>query len=118
MKTDIAYAALPTGHECGERNGKTLIHSDDPAATTCGTYGCKKHSWVEWNPLHDDGDSRRLERACVKWLCGNIYGSDIRALEDACRVVRAIGTDAEDNAAVFALAVAIGKTMEGNDNAG
>jgi hypothetical protein len=77
----------------------------------------------EWNPLHDDGDSRRLENACFRWMAEHEGKHDDlpkRVVSERSHVaeVRDYGTDEFVRAAVFALAVAIGKTMEGNDNAG
>ena len=101
MKQDIEYAALPMGNQ---------------VELLAGHY-----KWVNrakpFRPLTNDGDSRRLERACMRWSLakyghGSIpepFASLIEAVVDA----RTKGTDAEDNAAVLAWAVAIGKVIDG-----
>jgi hypothetical protein len=110
MKTDIEYAALLVA----DSMPRTELHK-------CGGLWMPSYGHY-WKPLGDDGDSRRLERACFRWTF-SAYGdgpipeplfSLIEAVVDA----RYKGSDAEDNAAVYLWAVAIGKTMEGNDNAG
>jgi len=62
MTTDrelLELAATAAGYEYGEINGafKARIEQD---VGTCGTYGCQKHQWRDWNPLTDDGDALRL----------------------------------------------------------
>jgi hypothetical protein len=111
MKTDIEYAALVM----------RPVEITDPVHSQC---------WIEYyiretNPLHDDGDSRRLEIACHKWMTinGCVAQSVYNAHWDYYEVW-GTGDPQAIRAAVFALAVAIGKTisagdaMEGNDNAG
>lgn len=55
----LELAAKAAGYEFGEINGtfKARIEQD---FGTCGTYGCQKHQWRDWNPLTDDGDALRL----------------------------------------------------------
>jgi hypothetical protein len=108
MKTDIEYAAMVMAerviHDCNDRGARITGQED------------------EWNPLQDDGDSRRLEIACIVWGQNNPrLSTATRAMVDAWnfRTDAWCTGDAEKiRAAVFALAVAIGKVMEGNDNAG
>jgi hypothetical protein len=107
MKTDIEYAALVMGerviHDCNELGARITGQED------------------EWNPLHDDGDSRRLEIACLNWI-GRVIecpkSVTLAYVEFTGFVCGAIDIQPEQyRAAVFALAVAIGKVMEGNNNA-
>jgi hypothetical protein len=106
MKQDIEYAALVMGerviHDCNDRGARITGQED------------------EWNPLHDDGDSRRLEIACMKGMHSNDSNVPVHVWETDCQLdyARRAGNAQEYRAAVFALAVAIGKTIEGNDNAG
>jgi len=95
MKTDIEYAALARGkvYDAGMRRF--------------------------WRPLEDDGDSRRLEIACLNALdrmmeCRASIHDAFKNYEDV-RIDVGL-TDEQYRAAVFALAVAIGKQMENNDN--
>jgi hypothetical protein len=108
MKTDIEYAALVMGerviHDCNDRGARITGQED------------------EWNSLHDDGDSRRLEIACLNWI-GRVIecpkSVTLAYAEFTGFICGAIGIQPEQyRAAVFTLAVAIGKVMEGNDNAG
>ena len=114
MKTDIEYAALVMGMPsriCNEWHNKgTLelyIEGIGPSDHLC---------WHPFNPLHDDGDSRRLERACMRWTF-SAYGDGpipepLVSLIEAVVDGRYKGSDAEDNAAVYLWAVAIGKVIE------
>jgi hypothetical protein len=113
MKTDIEYAALAMGFKHW-----TYLSGDD---TTQGIYILGGED--EWFcPLQDDGDSRRLEIACLNWLARAVPWPKVVTLayaEYSGFVCGSIGINPDNyRAAVLALAVAIGKTMEGNDNAG
>ena len=118
MRTDIEYAALVMG--------KTFEWYCRGANNPKGVANVPCLDGEEWKPLHDDGDSRRLEIACLRWMMDgesvvppSVWQHDSRL--DGARIA---GNADEYRAAVFALAVAIGKTisagdaMEGNDNAG
>lgn len=128
MKTDIEYAALPTGRRC-------LITGDAKVARIQldPPHDLAIECWGFWRPLHDDGDSRRLEAACRNWIARMIRmavdnGCDAEipyeiweardALDTLYESTEADVTAEQHCAAVLALAVAIGKVMEGNDNAG
>ena len=97
MKTDIEYAALVMGW----------------------TSVCMPEGADEWSPLDDDGDSRRLEVACQRWMMDgeSVVPSPVWQHDSWLDDARRAGSSEEYRAAVFALAVAIGKVMEGNDNA-
>jgi len=108
MKSDMEYAALVMGaswnEECQEF---TYPKIDGNMLVEC-----------TFNALHDDGDSRRLEIACNKWT--NTNGAEADTICDAhWNYVESWGEcDPQAiRAAVFALAVEIGKTIEGKDNA-
>jgi len=100
MKTDIEYAAMVMGEGFHVRSGAVFVdHKGSPWSP-------------QWEPLDDDGDSRRLEIACNKWT--NINGAD--TVCDA----HWNYVDSWDEwnpqairAAVFELAVAIGKVIDG-----
>ena len=103
MKTDIEYAALVMGRRVVVRNGQGLQINGGGLET----------GW--WRPLGSDGDSRRLEIACLRWIWSDdrevpvaVWGAESH-LEDA----RRAGSAEEYRAAVFALAVAIGKVIDG-----
>jgi hypothetical protein len=70
-----------------------------------------------WRPLEDDGDSRRLERACMHWLHSNETKVPVYVWELDCELddARRAGSPQEYRAAVFALAVAIGKVIDGGN---
>jgi hypothetical protein len=110
MKQDIEYAALVMGFDDAEWDAvtETIITVHLPGMRCF------------WNPLRNDGDSRRLEIACNKWT--NTNGAEADTICDAhWNYVESWGEcDPQAiRAAVFALAVAIGKVIdEGNDNAG
>ena len=105
MKTDIEYAALLVA----DSMPRTELHK-------CGGLWMPSYGHY-WNPLHDDGDSRRLERACFRWVGARLNDDalqrKLQPLIESVVAARYNGTDAEDNAAVFALAVAIGKVIYG-----
>jgi hypothetical protein len=108
MKTDIEYAALVMGerviHDCNEFGARITGQED------------------EWNPLHDDGDSRRLENACFRWMADHEGKHDElpkRVVSERSHLagVRDYGTDGPVRVAVFDLAVAIGKVIDGGSDA-
>jgi hypothetical protein len=113
MKTDIEYVALVMGITL-ERSAWVTIAPDFMYQLNMD--GSKK-LW-EFRPLHDDGDSRRLEIACLNTIYQR--NRETTSAWQALDTLRDSGKvdSGEYRAAVFALAVAIGKTMEGNDNAG
>ena len=55
----LEQAAKAAGYEYGEINDIPRARIEQ-AFGTCGTYGCQKHQWRDWNPLEDDGDALRL----------------------------------------------------------
>jgi hypothetical protein len=103
MKTDIEYAALVMGerviHDCNDRGARITGQED------------------EWNSLHDDGDSRRLEIACRNWVNANkekLTHAIYMLLGTIERMRHQIGTTAEQWRTVWHdLAVAIGKVIDG-----
>ena len=110
MKTDIEYAALLVK----DSMPRTELHK-------CGGLWMPSYGHY-WKPLEDDGDSRRLEIACLNWVNANKnrLTHDIYVLLGTLTLMRhQVDTTAERWRTVgHDLAVAIGKTMEGNDNAG
>jgi hypothetical protein len=111
MKTDIEYAALLVA----DSMPRTELHK-------CGGLWMPSYGHY-WNPLGDDGDSRRLEIASLNWIRYNhvtlTVAEAYKTLDDLRLRAGVNDVNAEQyRAAVFALAVAIGKTVEGNDNAG
>jgi hypothetical protein len=107
MKTDIEYAAMAMGFKHWAETG---------LATTQGLYILGGED--EWFcPLQDDGDSRRLENACFRWMMDgeSVVPPDVWQHDSWLDDARRAGNADEYRAAVFALAVAIGKTMEGSD---
>jgi hypothetical protein len=113
MKTDIEYAAMVMG--------KRLHHWDKQGAFIA-VDEAEDDAVCVFEPMHDDGDSRRLEIACLNWL-GRVIECPKSVTEAYAEfsgfVCGAIDIQPEQyRAAVFTLAVAIGKVMEGNDNAG
>jgi hypothetical protein len=110
MKQDIEYAALVMGFDDAEWDAvtETIITVHLPGMRCF------------WRPLEDDGDSRRLEIACMQGMHSNDSNVPVHVWETDCQLdyARRAGNAQEYREAVFALAVAIGKTMEGNDNAG
>jgi hypothetical protein len=102
MKTDIEYAALVMGG--------TAEYNVEQRLRVKGVAG-------PWNPLEDDGDSRRLEIACMQGMHSNDSNVPVHVWETDCQLdyARRAGNAQEYRAAVFALAVAIGKTMEGGE---
>jgi hypothetical protein len=107
MKQDIEYAARVMGerviHDCNEFGARITGQED------------------EWNPLHDDGDSRRLEIACLNWLARAVPWPKAVTLaytEYSGFVCGSIGINPDNyRAAVLALAVAIGKVIDGGSDA-
>ena len=114
MKSDMEYAALVMGRPfewyCRGANNPNGV-----ANVPC-------IDGVEWLPLHDDGDSRRLEIACLNWMdhmtdwcphsVSNAYAEYTGLVTHGVDI-----TPEQYRAAVFALAAEIGKVMEGKDNA-
>jgi hypothetical protein len=112
MKTDIEYAAMVMGKRLHHWDKQGLFIAVDEA---------EDDAVCVFEPMHDDGDSRRLEIACRNWVNANkdriTHGLGLIGTVELMR--HKMDTTAEQyRAAVFALAVAIGKTIEGNDNAG
>jgi hypothetical protein len=113
MKTDIEYAALTMG-------GEQILDRLDCGISVTDSDG-RHRSLPHFNPLHDDGDSRRLEIACLNWIGRVIECPKPASLAYAEFAGFLCGIDItpeQYRAAVFALAVAIGRVIEGNDNAG
>jgi hypothetical protein len=117
MKTDIEYAAMVVGI--------SLVFSG--AHASIKTESLNPYLWPIWRPERDDGDSRRLEIACLNWLPRAVpWPKEVTlAYAEFVGFLCSIDTTPEQyRTAVLALAVAIGKTisagdaMEGNDNAG
>jgi len=117
MKTDIEYAALPAG---------LTLHWHKVEKGLPPFYIRSETERPAWRPLEDDGDSRRLEAACMKWIADHGASladrgiANFEALEQAMLSAlsgRRIGYDTGDlqaiSASVFALAVAIGKVIDG-----
>ena len=105
MKTDIDYAALGGGVPL-----RTI-------ATHTGPRTEYRSQGREWNPLHDDGDSRRLEIACLNWI-GRVMECPKSVIEEYSEFIDFVRTSIDIRpeqyrAAVFALAVAIGKMIDG-----
>ena len=96
MKIDIEYAALVMGWRSA----------------------CMPEGADEFRPEHDDGDSRRLEIACLNWMdhmtdwcpqsVSNAYAEYTGLVTHGVDI-----TPEQYRAAVFALAVAIGKAIDG-----
>ena len=109
MKTDIEYAAMVIGPSNIAHHAECVEHY----AQRDGSDDCDC-----FQPLLDDGDSRRLEIECLDW--SGKYTEEFCIAWDALQDIREYGeaTPEQYREAVFALAVAIGKMMEGNDNAG
>jgi hypothetical protein len=104
MKTDIEYAALVDIPEYW-RDNKDYIDGFI--------------SSVDF--LYDDGDSRRLEIACLNWLGRVIECPKSLTLAYAEFAGFLCGIDItpeQYRAAVLALAVAIGKVIDGGSDAG
>jgi hypothetical protein len=103
MKTDIEYAALLVA----DSMPRTELHK-------CGELWIPSYGHY-WNPLGDDGDSRRLEIACIVWGQNNPRTSTLTtAMVNAWNFrtdAWCTGDAGNIRAAVFALAVAIGKTI-------
>jgi hypothetical protein len=106
MKQDIEYAALLVAGSMP----RTELHK-------CGGLWMPSYGHY-WNPLQDDGDSRRLEIVCLNWI-GRVLEcpkSVTLAYAEFAGFLCSIDIAPEQyRAAVFALAVAIGKTMEGGE---
>jgi hypothetical protein len=112
MKQDIEYAALVMGITL-ERSAWVTIAPDFMYQLNMD--GSKK-LW-EFRPLHDDGDSRRLEIACMSWCEGHIITvpeSVERAVSEVDRARRS-GNREWYRCSVFDLAVAIGKVISAGD---
>jgi hypothetical protein len=106
MKTDIEYAAL-------------LVADSMPRAELhkCGGLWMPSYGYY-WKPLEDDGDSRRLEIACLNWLGRVIECPKSLTLAYAEFAGFLCGIDItpeQYRAAVLALAVAIGKVIDGGE---
>jgi hypothetical protein len=115
MKTDIEYAALVMGDAV---KYKELVSSRIE-------FGLIKHTKHKgfyvgprpFDPEHDDGDSRRLEIACLNWI-GRVIecpkSVTLAYAEFTGFICGAIDIQPEQyRAAVFALAAAIGKVIDG-----
>jgi hypothetical protein len=104
MKTDIEYAAMVMGKRLHHWDKQGLFIAVDEA---------EDDAVCVFEPMHDDGDSRRLEIACLQAVC-NIPNNAIRTayMDFALRRMRKDITAESYRAAVFALAVAIGKVIE------
>jgi hypothetical protein len=130
MKTDIEYAALVMGIRVEPYRFVHPSISDDPTVTEgyvrvtsdginfLHRDGSNHFSSVFecfWNPLYDDGDSRRLEIACMKWMARHALSSEIEDADGDLEWFRRLAnnTPEEYRAAVLALAVAIGKVVDG-----
>jgi hypothetical protein len=104
MKTDIEYAALVMGFDDAELDAvtETIITVHLPGMRCF------------WRPLEDDGDSRRLEIACLQWMARHALSSEIEDADGDLEWFRrwANNTPEEYRAAVLALAVAIGKVID------
>jgi len=106
MKTDIEYAALVAGvtvHKHPWESARRITHERGAAPKL-------------WRPSEDDGDSRRLEIACNKWT--NTNGAEADAICDAHWNYVDSWDECDPHAiraAVFALAVAIGKVIDGGE---
>jgi hypothetical protein len=109
MKTDIEYAALVMGFDDAELDAvtETIITVHLPGMRCF------------WMPLEDDGDSRRLEIACFEHLHATRTVYEVERTEEVLWLRECYGGGKPERVreAVFALAVAIGKTIEGNNNA-
>ena len=113
--TDMEYAALVMSSVLTRHASGWYYYSptlDDAASL----------SFQPFSPERDDGDSRRLEIACLNWI-GRVMEcpkSVTKAYAELTGLVCYGGdiTPEQYRAAVFALAVEIGKTIEGKDNAG
>jgi len=110
MKQDIEYAALVMGFDDAELDAvtETIITVHLPGMRCF------------WRPLEDDGDSRRLEIACLNWLGRVIECPKSLTLAYAEFAGFLCGIDItpeQYRAAVFALAVAIGKVIDGGSDA-
>jgi hypothetical protein len=107
MKTDIEYAALVMGITL-ERSAWVTIAPDFMYQLNMD--GSKK-LW-EFRPLHDDGDSRRLEIACLNTLYKTTL-STIQAWNSLFDLRHSGKVDPDEyKRRVFALAVAIGKVID------
>jgi hypothetical protein len=117
MKTDIEYAALVMGD---------AVQYKEVIRSRIAEFGLIKHTKRKgfyvgvrpFDPEHDDGDSRRLEIACLRWMmdCESVVPPNVWRLASRLDGARITGGADEYRAAVLLLAVAIGKTIEGKDN--
>lgn len=119
MKTDIEYAALVMGWKVSDGYWETradtwaydaendqLEYFDEIGAVTSKRF----------RPLHNDGDSRRLEIACLNWIGRVIECPKPASLAYAEFAGFLCGIDItpeQYRAAVYALAAAIGKVIDG-----
>jgi hypothetical protein len=91
--------------------GISLVFSG--AHASIKTEALDPYLWPVWNPLHDDGDSRRLEIACLNKLY-QTTAATIRAWEALNELRHSGKVDPDEyKRRVVALAVAIGKVIEG-----
>jgi hypothetical protein len=108
MKTDIEYAALVMGDDLIFYDGDLYRCGIDDSPDT-------------WQPLESDGDSRRLEAACMKWVAENSYVVSRDEMLLDCLSMRSKAYDSGDLQAIreadYLLAVAIGKVIDGGSDA-
>jgi hypothetical protein len=119
MKTDIEYAAMVMGD---------AVKYKELSTTRIAEFGLIKHTKRKgfyvgvrpFDPEHDDGDSRRLEIACFEHLHATRTAYEVERTEEVLWLRECYGSGKPERVreAVFALALAIGKVIEGNDNAG
>jgi hypothetical protein len=115
MKQDIEYAALVQGIEIFAGYVSCVDH---PAGDWYIAEPDKiMYTARAWRPLEDDGDSRGLEIACLQWMHSNDSNVPVHVWETDCQLddARRAGNAQEYRAAVFALAVAIGKVISAGD---
>jgi len=102
MKTDIEYAARVMGDDLIFYDGDLYRCGIDDSPDT-------------WQPLESDGDSRRLEIACLNKLY-QTTAATIRAWEALNELRHSGKVDPDEyKRRVFALAVAIGKVISCGD---
>jgi hypothetical protein len=105
MKTDIEYAAMVMG--------TSLVFSG--AHASIKTEALDPYLWPVWRPEHDDGDSRRLEAACMKWCHEypfSILPIPVYIAWEKVRDARRTGDLVNYRVAVHELAVEIGRVID------
>lgn len=110
MKTDIEYAAMVMG-DAVQRHTDRLIKVNGRLGIVEGAHYF--YGDDIWAPDENDGDSRRLEIECLNW--SGKYTEEFCIAWDALQDIREYGeaTPEQYREAVFALAVAIGKVIDG-----